>query len=103
MIMKTYRIICKTDGYHAARNAKFNGKCWYNVLASLSLRDAQIRLLDMYNEMYMDERPYCYNWGQAVNQSKPYIRGAYYEFLDGLRMFDYDVYTIVIEEENKDF
>ena len=96
--MKTYRITCSTDGYYAARNAKFDGKTSYEVIGGLTLKQAQRKLLDLYNEQYDGERPYAPNWGLAVIQSSPYMRGAGETRRDGTRAFGYDVYTYEIEE-----
>lgn len=98
--METYRIKCSTDGYHASRNAKFkDGRTSYTVEGGLSLRQAQSKLLGLYNELYEDERPYCRNWGLAVIQSAPHVFGARDTAADGTRSFTWDVYTYEIEEE----
>ena len=96
---KTYRIIEKTDGYRAARNAKFNGKCEITICSCMTLEQAHDELLRLFNnEFGMD----CPNWGMAVIRTRDRVFGAAPTFKDGTRSFDYDGYGYSIEEEVED-
>lgn len=95
--MKTFKIIRKTDSYHARFFA--NGKCEDTIKSGMTLKEAQKELLDMYNGIYMEERPYAPNWGMAVIQSKGHVFGASKTLGDGTRSFDYDSVKYSIEEE----
>ena len=97
--MKTtkYRIIGRTNGYIANRDIHFNGKTMIVIDQNLSLREAQEKLLDMYNEMYDSEigMPRK-NWG-LVRCNDPYRTSTY---KDGTRSFEYDSRYYSIEEDN---
>ena len=96
--MKTYKITGETNGWIADRDAQFNGRTNITIEAGLSLKEAQEKLLDMYNRDYADERGYCSNWGLAVIQSRKHCFGATATFNDGTRCYDYDSRTYTIEE-----
>lgn len=99
--MTTFKIIAQTNGYIANRDITFNGNTEVIIESGLSLKEAQSRLLAIYNEKYDGDRPYARNWGLAVIQSKPFVFGAVPTFKDGTRSFDWDSrsYSIEIEED----
>lgn len=99
--MTTFKIIAQTNGYIANRDITFNGNTEVIIESGLSLKEAQSRLLAIYNEKYDGDRPYAHNWGLAVIQSKPFVFGAVPTFKDGTRSFDWDSrsYSIEIEDE----
>lgn len=99
---KRYKIIIKTDQYHAGIDPRFKGKREAIIESNLSLPKARKLLLEMYNEIVGCARPYAPNWGLAVIQSKPYNDGALPTFQDGTRAFGYDVYSYSIEVEDKE-
>ena len=96
---KRYNIVAKTNGYLANRLAEFNGKCRVVKSSGLKLKEAQKKLLNIYNELYEDERPYAHNWGLAVIQSQRQVYGASPTYRDGTRSFSYDGRCYSIEEE----
>lgn len=96
--MKKFKIIGKTNSYIANRDARFNGKTEVVIESDLTLKEAQTILLEMFNEMYQEERGYCKNWGIAVIRSKKHSFGATATFKDGTRSFDYDSRLYSIEE-----
>ena len=99
-VMKTYNITISCDPY----NARFHGfaphhttKVIYN---GLSLREAQARLLDEWNNLADEQgEPYAANWGMAVCHSTNFSFTAYATRPDGTRSFRYDVLTYEICEE----
>lgn len=97
--MNTYKIIARTNGYISNRDILFKGKTEVIIESGLLLKEAQTKLLDMYNEKYSNERVYATNWGVAVIQSKPYDFGAIKTFQDGTRSFDWDSRSFSIELE----
>lgn len=90
-----YRIILKTDAWHAARHAQFNGQTSIVVLDDLPLKMAQDILLAMFNRDY--ENSYS-NWGLA-RCNHPFYTTS---FADGTRSYNYDYYTALIEKEEED-
>ena len=97
--MKTYRIIGRTNSWIAQRDGMFKGRTCVELLTGLTLREAQIKLLDMYNSDYSDNRPSCQNWGLAVIQSNRYGVGAYNTC--GTRHYEYDSRIYSIEEDEE--
>ena len=93
---KTFKIIGRTNGWIAARDSQFKGKTEIDVEKNLTLKEAQRKLLSMFNECY---ELGCSNWGMAVIASKERAEGAYKTHDDGTRCFDYDSRTFSIEEE----
>ena len=93
---KTFKIVGRTNGWIAARDSQFNGKTEIVVAKNLTLKEAQRKLLSMFNECY---ELGCSNWGMAVIASKERAEGAYKTHDDGTRCFDYDSRTFSIEEE----
>ena len=95
---KTFKIVGRTNGWIAARDSQFNGKTEIDVEKNLTLKEAQRKLLSMFNECY---ELGCSNWGMAVIASKERAEGAYKTHDDGTRIFDYDSRTFSIEEEEE--
>ena len=93
---KTFKIVGRTNGWIARRDLQFNGKTEIVVAKNLTLKEAQRKLLSMFNECY---ELGCSNWGMAVIASKERAEGAYKTHDDGTRCFDYDSRTFSIEEE----
>ena len=95
---KKFKIVGRTNGWIAARDSQFKGKTEIDVEKNLTLKEAQRRLLSMFNECY---ELGCSNWGMAVIASKERAEGAYKTHDDGTRCFDYDSRTFSIEEEEE--
>ena len=93
-----FKIIGRTNGWIAKRDTQFKGKTEIIVAGNLTLKEAQRRLLSMFNEYY---ELGCGNWGMAVIASKERAEGAYKTHEDGTRSFDYDSRTFSIEEEER--
>ena len=88
---KTYRIVGRTNGWIANRDANFRGKCEVTFKESLTLREAQKELLRMYNYDYDT----CWsNWGLAVIHSN----GNAWSGDDGIRRYEYDSRVYSIQE-----
>lgn len=94
--MKTYKIIGKTNGFIASRDIKFNGKTEIVIAQGLTLRKAQVKLLDMFNEDY---EVYAENWRIAVMLTRNQCFSASPTYKDGTRSYEYDGrrYSIEIE------
>lgn len=93
---KSYRIMCKFyDPYISQRNG--GDREWDS---HLSLKCAQERLLQMFNERF--DEGYAKNWGRAViaSENKGYIK-AFATDNYGMRSFDFDGRTFYIEEMPK--
>lgn len=89
----TYRISLKfTCPYISSRNG---GDAI--VSEGLSLKQAKIELLDLFNECYELN---CKHWGLAVVASKNRIEGANRTRKDGTRSFEYDSRVYSIELDN---
>lgn len=95
---KKFKIVGRTDGWIAERDSQFNGKTEIIVAGNLTLKEAQRRLLSMFNDCYELD---CSNWGMAVIARKKRAEGAYKTHEDGTRSFDYDSRTFSIEEEEE--
>lgn len=93
---KKYRIIGETNGWIAARDSKFKGKTEIVIADNLTLKEAQRKLLSMFNDCFELN---CGNWGMAVIASKERAEGAYKTREDGTRCFEYDSRTFSIEED----
>ena len=93
---KKFRIVGITDGWIAAKDSQFNGKTEIVIVDNLTLKEAQRKLLSMFNECY---ELGCSNWGMAVIATKSRVFCAYKTHDDGTRCFDYDGRTFSIEEE----
>lgn len=91
-----FKIVGRTNGWIAERDSLFKGKTEIIVAGNLTLKEAQRKLLSMFNDCYELD---CCNWGMAVIASKKRAEGAYKTSDDGTRSFDYDSRTFSIEEE----
>ena len=92
-----FKIVGRTNGWIAERDSLFKGKTEIVIADNLTLKEAQRRLLFMFNECYETD---CKNWGMAVIVRKKRAEGAYKTHEDGTRSFDYDSRTFSIEEED---
>lgn len=95
---KKYRIIGETNGWIAARDSQFKGKTEIVIADNLTLKEAQRKLLSMFNECY---ELGCNNWSAAVIATKSRGFCAYPTREDGTRCFEYDSRTFSIEEEGE--
>ena len=93
---KKFRIVGITDGYIAKRDTQFNGKTAIIVAGNLTLKEAQRKLLLMFNDCYELN---CSNWGMAVIARRYRAVGAFKTRNDGTRCFEYDSRYFSIEEE----
>ena len=93
---KKFRIVGITDGWTAERDTQFNGKTQIIVAGNLTLKEAQRKLLSMFNDCFELN---CSNWGMAVIARKKCAEGADETHEDGTRSFDYDSRTFSIEED----
>lgn len=94
--MKTYKIIGKTNGYIANRDAKFGGKTEIVIAEGLTLKEAQQQLLAMFNN---DHDLNAANWGMAVILTRDRVEGATPTYKDSTRSYEYDSRRYSIEEE----
>jgi len=94
--MKTYKIIGKTNGYIANRDAKFGGKTEIVIAKGLTMKNAQEQLLAMFND---DHGLNAANWGMAVILTRDKVFGASPTYKDGTRSYEYDSRRYSIEEE----
>lgn len=90
--MKTYKITGKTNGYIANRDINFKGNTYVTLVEGLTLREAQEKLLDMFNE---DKNTNFKNWGLA-RCNYPWETSS---FKDGTRSYEEDSRFYSIEEE----
>ena len=93
-----FKIVGRTNGWIAERDSLFKGKTKIVIADNLTLKEAQRKLLSMFNECY---ELGCSNWGMAVIARKKCAEGAYETHEDGTRSFDYDSRTFSIEEEDE--
>ena len=82
---KTFKIVGKTNGWIAKYDSLFKGKTEIVITDNLTLKEAQRRLLFMFNECYETD---CKNWGMAVIARKNRADGADKTHEDGTRSFD---------------
>lgn len=92
---KTYRITGRTNSYIAQRDIEFNGNTCITIEEGLSLKEAQEKLLDFFNNDY---DTYFRNWGLA-RCNYPYDTTTH---KDGTRSYWYDSRQYSIEEEDND-
>ena len=93
------KITGKTNGWIASRDYRFNGKTEITIAAGLSLKEAQTKLLEMFNDFYEDEDGYEYaeTWKDAdKNDRRGKVRLS---VRDGLHSFEYDSRIFKIECE----
>lgn len=93
---KKFRIVGITEGWIAKRDTQFNGKTQIIVAGNLTLKEAQRKLLSMFNDCYELN---CRNWGMAVIARRKRAEGAFKTRKDGTRCFEYDSRYFSIEEE----
>ena len=93
-----FKIVGRTNGWIAERDTQFKGKTEITITGNLTLKEAQRKLLSMFNDLY---ELGCSNWGMAVIATKKRAEGAYETHEDGTRSFDYDSRTFSIEEEEE--
>ena len=93
---KKFRIVGITNGWIAARDSQFNGKTAIIVAGNLTLKEAQRKLLSMFNDCYDLN---CSNWGMAVIARRYRVEGAGKTRDDGTRCFIYDRRYFNIEED----
>ena len=93
---KTFKIVGRTYGWIAERDSQFNGKTEIDVEKNLTLKEAQRKLLSMFNDCYELN---CSNWGMAVIARRYRAEGAFKTRNDSTRCFEYDSRYFSIEEE----
>ena len=92
-IMKTYKITGHTNGWIAQRDSMFNGKEYITIEKGLTLKEAQKKLLEFFNNDY---DTYYSNWGLVrMNDNRSWSSS------DGTRGYEYDSRYFEIEEENE--
>lgn len=87
----TYKIIGRTNPYIAQRDIHFNGKTTITIESGLTLKEAQQKLLQFFNEDY---GTYFSNWG-LVRCNHQYATTTHE---DGTRTYEYDSRYYSIEE-----
>lgn len=92
--MKTYKIICITDGYHAARYAGFSRDGRKTEAERLTLEAARRWMLNKANEL---SDKYFANWGLACMNGRDCLECGTHK--DGRRWIFYDVFVWRMEEE----
>lgn len=94
---KTYRVICKTDLYHARLHAGFNKNTGIKVCKTgLTLKEAQRGLLGVLNmELTICGYPTLERWGKKTLCEEIDM----FSYSDGTRAFTSDVFTYMIDEE----
>lgn len=102
-LMKKYTITAQTNPWIAQRDAMFGGKTSVILEKNLTLKEAQNKLLDLYNRKFENERYFAKNWGIAVIQSADKVDRANPTFRDGTRSFEYDSRTFSIEVETHEY
>lgn len=87
-----YQIIGRTNSYIANRDIHFNGKTTIVIDSNLTLKEAQRKLLDFYNDDY---NTYYSNWG-LVRCNDPHRTSTH---KDGTRSYEYDsrYYSIEVD------
>ena len=91
-----FKIVGRTNGWIAERDSLFKGKTEIVIDDNLTLKEAQRRLLSMFNGYYELN---CSNWGMAVIARKKRAEGACKSHEDGTRCFIYDSRYFGIEED----
>ena len=87
----TYKIIGRTNPYIAQRDIHFNGNTTITIERGLTLKEAQQKLLQFFNEDY---ETYFSNWG-LVRCNHPFEASTH---KDGTRSYEYDSRYYSIEE-----
>lgn len=94
--MATYSVIGVTNGWVAARVRRFSGRTKIVLVRRLPLRDAQLFLLDLFNEMYADSLGVQCTWWGAAMKRCPLLTWSH---SDGTRGFEYDSQYFKIVED----
>lgn len=92
--MATYRIICCTDEYHAARYAGFSREGERVEAERLTLKEARRWMLDKANDL--SEKCFA-NWGLACMNGDDGLKCGTHK--DGTRWISYDVFVWNMEIE----
>lgn len=87
----TYKIIGHTNPYIAQRDIHFNGNTTITLATGLTLKEAQQKLLQFFNEDY---GTYFSNWG-LVRCNHPFEASTH---KDGTRSYEYDSRYYSIEK-----
>lgn len=91
--MKTYKITGHTNSWIAQRDSLFKGKEYITIEKGLTLKEAQKKLLDFFNQDY---DTYYSNWGLVrMNDNRSWSSS------DGTRGYEYDSRYFEIEEEEE--
>lgn len=93
--MSTYKITGHTDSFIAQRDIHFNGKTQITLASNLTLKEAQSKLIDFFNEDY---ETFYSNWG-LIRCNYPHDTSSW---KDGTRRYDYDSRYYQIEEDIED-
>lgn len=93
--MKTYKIIGRTNGWIAQRDSLFNGKTHITIESGMTLKEAQSKLIDFFNEYF---ESYEHNWG-LIRCHYPNVT---WSCSDGTRGYEYDSRIFEIEEETEE-
>lgn len=95
--MKTYKIICLTDGYHAARHAGFSRDGMKVEAERLTLEQARRWMLNKANGL---SSKYFANWGLACMNGRDELKCGSHR--DGTRWIACDVFAWNMEIEAND-
>lgn len=95
---KKYQITGTTNGWIAQRDPEFKGKTRIIIEKDLTLKEAQMKLLSMFNRDYEGRGWFAINWGLAVSMSN-YLASP--SNSDGTRMYEFDSRFYKIEEQEE--
>lgn len=98
---KTYRLMGRTNGWIAQRDSFFKGKEYVVIEQGLSLKEAQGKMLQYFNEYADKECKYAANWGNAVNLGTKDVT-AYPTDKNGCRTLEYDSRYFYMEVETEE-
>jgi hypothetical protein len=90
--METYKIIGHTNPYIAQRDTLFNGATTITIEGGLTLKEAQRKILQFFNEDY---GTYYQNWG-LVRCNHQFVTTSHQ---DGTRSYEYDSRDFYIVKE----
>ncbi len=76
--MDLYYIKATTNRFIAQRKPEFNNSCNIIIANNLTLKEANKKLLELWNKSFADERGYATNWSVAVRKSKKYPTDSIY-------------------------
>ena len=97
MRTKKYFIEGETNPYIAQRDIDFNGKTRIIIESGLTLKEAQSKLLKMYNNDYDFERPARLSWREARRWDKHFV----HNYGHGLFSYEFDSrYYRIVEHED---